>query len=90
LLRNPKLQSLFEPVFIARVPDWNRLVRSFLRTKPETVAKWKVRRSKVLNAKGYEEGEVKTYLEALTANRSFLERQSFLFDPNDRARRDNR
>jgi hypothetical protein len=86
LVRDPKLQRLFEPVFIERLLDWNRLVRSFLRAKPNTAAKWKERTTNLLNTKGYKEGEVNAYLEALTANRPFLERQSTLFAATGRER----
>jgi len=86
LLRNPKLQKLFEPVFIERLADWNRLVRSLLRAKPDTTAQWKERTRKVLAAKDYHDGEVTAYVEGMAANRSFLERQSFLFAANERER----
>jgi len=87
LVRNPKLRNLFDPVFIERLRGWNPLVMSFLRTREKTIAKWKERTRKVLNAADYEEGEVNTYLEALTTNRSLLERHSFLFSPAIRGRR---
>jgi hypothetical protein len=90
LLRNPTLQNLFEPVFVERLADWNRLVRSLLRAKPDTTAPWKERTRKVLATKDYHEGEVTAYVEGMAANRSFLERQSFLFAANERERRPNR
>jgi hypothetical protein len=87
--RNPKLRGLFEPVFIERLPKWNQLVTSFIGTNPARAAKWKQRTRKVLGASGYDDNEVNDYLEALAANRSFLERQSLLFGPGDRVHRGN-
>ncbi len=87
--RNPELRSLFEPIFVDRLPHWNQLVTSFLRTNETTAAEWNERTRKVLNARGYKQDEVSDYLEALGANRPFLERQSFLFGPSDRRRRGN-
>src|SRR5262245_10618157 len=89
LARNQELQPLFDPVFIDRLPVWNRLVKRFLRTNPATVAKWNEKTRTILNATGYGDNEVNDYLNALSANRSFLERQTFLFGPSDRVRRSN-
>jgi hypothetical protein len=87
LARNQELRKLFDPVFIDRLPVWNRLVRSFLRTSPTTAAKWHEKTRRLLNATGYGDNEVNDYLNALAANRPFLERQAFLFGPSDGGRR---
>src|SRR5215471_1847229 len=87
LARNPRLQSLFHPVFIERLPAWDRLVRSFLLTDPEKLTKWKDKTCKLLQTSGYEDNEVSDYLEALDAQRTFLERQSYLFSPGKFVRR---
>ena len=85
--RNQELRQLFDPVFIDRLPVWNRLVRSFLRTNPTTAEKWNEKTRRILNATGYGDNEVNDYLNALAANRPFLERQTFLFGPGDGGRR---
>jgi len=87
LARNQELRQLFDPVFIERLPAWNRLVRSFLRTNPTTAEKWNEKTRRVLNAVGYGDIEVNDYLNALATNRAFLERQTFLFAHSDRGRR---
>jgi len=87
LARNPRLRRLFHSVFIDRMPGWNRLVRSFLQTDPEKITKWKDKAGKILQTAGYENDEASDKLEALDAQRDFLERQSFLFAPPERASR---
>jgi hypothetical protein len=87
LARNQELRKLFDPVFIDRLPVWNQLVTSFLRTNPTTAAKWNEKTRRVLNATGYGDNEVNDNVNALVANRSFLERQAFLFGPSERRRR---
>ena len=83
LSRNLKLRALFEPVFVKRLPEWNKLVKSYLRIKPNAAAssKWKDKGRELLVEKGYEEHEINEYLEALESHRAFLERQLVLFDP---------
>jgi hypothetical protein len=83
LSRNPKLRALFEPVFVERLLEWNKLVRSYLRVNPDTAAgpKWKDKWREVLVEKGFEEHEINEYMEALESHRAFLERQRVLFDP---------
>jgi hypothetical protein len=83
LSRNPELRALFEPVFVKRLPEWNKLVRSYLRIKPDAAAssKWKDKGREMLVKKGYEEHEINEYVEALESHRAFLERQLVLFDP---------
>ena len=87
LARNPGLQALFHSVFIERLPGWNRLVKSLLRTDTSKVENWKNRTCKILQTSGYEDGEVGDHLEALETNRQFLDRQAFLFTPIDSASR---
>ncbi|MDQ2921519.1 MAG: hypothetical protein M3R52_07915 [Acidobacteriota bacterium] len=82
LSRNPKLRALFDPVFVNRVLEWNKVVKGSLRQKPDTAAssKWKDKKRETLAAKAYEEHEINEYMDAIETNRAFLERQSFLFD----------
>lgn len=81
LQRNPKLRALFDPSFLARLPDWNKLVRSYLRIKPDNAvtSKWKDTQRNVLAGRGYQEREIDEYLHTLETNRAFLERQSDIF-----------
>jgi len=78
---NPKLRALFDPVFVNRLLDWNKLVRSYLRNKPDTAesSRWKDKKREMLAEKAYEENEINDYMEALETNKAFLERLSFLF-----------
>jgi len=78
---NPELRALFDPVFVERLRDWNNLVRSYVRTKPDTpeISKWKDETKKMLAERAYDECEINAYLEAIETNRALLERLSFLF-----------
>ena len=77
---NPELRALFDPVFVERLRDWNNLVRSYVRTKPDTpeISKWKDETKKMLAERAYDECEINAYLEAIETNRALLERLSFL------------
>jgi hypothetical protein len=81
LQRNPRLRSSFDPTFVERITDWNRLVRSYLRmqTEPAAVLKWIARQRSLLTEKGYQEHEIDDYFHALEANQPFLERQADIF-----------
>lgn len=78
---NPELRALFDPVFVNRLPDWNKLVKSFLRNQPDAAesSRWKDKKRELLAEKSYEENEINDYMEALETNKAFLERLSFLF-----------
>ncbi|MCI0590521.1 MAG: hypothetical protein L0Y67_02785 [Gammaproteobacteria bacterium] len=82
LLTNPKLQPLFDEVFLERLLDWDTLVRGYLRMKPDTVVSttWKEEMRKMLAAKGYRGQAFEAYSEIIRKNTPFLERHSFLFD----------
>ncbi|MCI0589998.1 MAG: hypothetical protein L0Y67_00050 [Gammaproteobacteria bacterium] len=82
LLTNPKLQPLFDKVFLERLLDWDTLVRGYLQMKPDAAAstRWKERMRKMLAAKGYRGQAFDAYWEIMRRNRPFLERHSFLFD----------
>ena len=43
LVTNAKLRSLFDAVFLKRLPDWDTLVRGYLQITPDTSAstKWR-------------------------------------------------
>lgn len=81
LLRDPKLRALFDPVFIDRLPEWDKLVKGYLRIKPNTTAsaKWKDTKKKILVGKGYQGRQVDEHMQAIEDNRAFLERHAFLF-----------
>jgi hypothetical protein len=81
LKRNPRLQALFEPTFVEKLTDWNRLVRSYLRMPNEEAAvlKWINKQRNALRKKGYQDHEIDDYFHALESNRAFLERQSDIF-----------
>jgi hypothetical protein len=78
---NPKLRALFDPVFVRRLPEWNKLVKGYLRQKPNTAAysRWKDKKRETLAKRHYEEHVINEYMKALETNRAFLERHSFLF-----------
>ena len=80
-LRDPKLQALFNPEFVNRLPGWNELVKSYLRNKPDSAenSSWEDEQRRMLTERAYEENEINEYLEAVENNRAFLERFSFLF-----------
>jgi hypothetical protein len=81
LLRDENLRALFHPVFLDRLPEWDKLVKGYLRNKPKTnaVAKWKDSQKKILVEKGYRGSQADEHLEAIENNRAFLERYAFLF-----------
>lgn len=82
LLTDPKLQSLFDKVFIDRLLDWDMLVLGYLKMKADPTASslWTEEMRTRLAGKGYREPAFDAYLEVLRNNRPFLERYSFLFD----------
>jgi hypothetical protein len=81
LSNTPKLRALFDPLFVDRLLDWDALIKSYLRVKPNTAASstWKDKKKEMLAEKGYEGHEFDAYMEAIENNRAFLERHSFLF-----------
>ncbi|HEV7744712.1 MAG TPA: hypothetical protein VGO56_06930 [Pyrinomonadaceae bacterium] len=81
LLRDEKLRTLFHPVFLDRLPLWDKLVKGYLRNKPKTAAaaKWKDSQRMILIETGYRARQVDEHLEAIENNRAFLERYAFLF-----------
>lgn len=81
LLRDPKLRSLFDPEFLDRLSEWDKLVKGYLRNKPETTAgaKWKDAQRKILIERGYRARAVDEHMQAIENNRAFLERYAFLF-----------
>jgi hypothetical protein len=81
VLSDPKLRVLFEPSFVERLPDWDLLVKGFLKHKPDTTAlsTWKDQMKEMLLSKGNDEHVVDCYFEALDGYRGFLEKHAFLF-----------
>jgi len=77
---DPNLKRLFHPTFVARLPDWDPLVKGYLRCKSETaLTDWKEEMRGKLVSKGYQDHEADEYFEALDNYRRFLAKQSFLF-----------
>ena len=81
LSSNPKLQILFDQVFVERILDFNKLVKGYLRVNRsiEANSKWKSKQKEILTAKAYEDHEIDAHMEALENNKAFLETHSFLF-----------
>jgi hypothetical protein len=81
LSRDPKLRALFEPVFLERLSEWDKLVKEYLRLAAKTTAgtKWKDAKRKLLIEKGYQDREADEHMKAIETNRAFLERHAFLF-----------
>jgi hypothetical protein len=82
LVTNAKLRSLFDAVFLKRLPDWDTLVDGYLRIAPDTPActKWRDEMRKMLAEKGYDKRTCEAYLDSVRDNRWFLERYGDLFD----------
>jgi len=81
LSSNPKLQTLFDPTFVERILDFDKLVKGCLRINSDTEAssKWNGEQREILTAKAYEDHEIDAHMEALENNRAFLETHSFVF-----------
>lgn len=75
LSSNPKLQMLFDHVFVERILDFDKLVKGYLRINPNTeaISKWKGQQREILTAKAYEDHEIDAHMEALENNKAFLE-----------------
>lgn len=82
LLTNRKLQLLFSNRFIERLLDLDVVVRGYLSEAPDAAsdARWKGEMEGMLAAKGYRAHALERHLELMERNRSFLERNAFLFD----------
>jgi hypothetical protein len=81
LTSDPGLRELFEDLFVDRLLDWDKLVKGYLRIKPDNAAnsKWKARQRELLAEKTYEGHEFDAHMTAIENNKAFLERHSFLF-----------
>src|SRR5262245_8588828 len=82
LATNGGLRSLFDAVFLKRLPDWDTLVESYLRIEPDTAAstKWRDEMRKMLAEKGYDKRTCEAYLDCVRDYRWFLERYWYLFE----------
>lgn len=78
---NANLRSLFDAVFLKRLPDWDTLVQGYLQITPDTPAstRWRNEMRKMLAAKGYDRRKSEVYLDSVTDNRLLLERYQYLF-----------
>jgi hypothetical protein len=81
LVTNAKLRSLFDAVFLKRLPDWDTLVKGYLQITRDAPAstKWRDEMRKMLAEKGYDRRTSESHLDSVIDNRLFLERYSFLF-----------
>ena len=83
LLTDPALRSLFHEEFIAKLAQWDDLVRAFLQAKSNGGADdaWKAQIKKGFDKK--KQAWFTSHIKALEKYAPFLERQSFLFSPRN-------
>jgi hypothetical protein len=86
LATNPGLQRFFNKTFVARHRDWDTFVGGYLRAGRDPSARetWKQEMENMVAEKGYRDNAFESYLEAIEENKDFLEKYSFLFDPDRR------
>lgn len=85
LLANRKLQLLFSKRFIERLLDLDVVARGYLSKAPDAASgtRWKEEMERMLAAKGYKAHALERHMELMERNRSFLERNAFLFDADN-------
>lgn len=79
LVTNPRMEELFNRVFIKRLPDWDTLVSGYLQKNLSNAA-WKKKIRKTMAAKGYKRRAFDSYMEIIEKNRDFIKRYAFLFE----------
>ena len=79
LVTNPRMEKLFNRVFIKRLLDWDTLVSGYLQ-KNSSNAAWKKKMRRMMAAKGYKRRAFDAYIEIIEKNRDFIKRYAFLFD----------
>jgi hypothetical protein len=79
MVTNPRMEKLFNRVFIRRLLDWDTLVRGYLQ-KNSSNAAWKKTMRKMMAAKGYKRRAFDAYMEIIEKNKAFIKRYAFLFE----------
>ncbi len=79
LVTNPRMEKLFNRVFIKRLLDWDTLVSGYLQKNSSNVA-WKKKMRRMMAAKGYKRRAFDSYMEIIEKNKDFIKRYAFLFD----------
>jgi len=81
MLSDPKLEKLFDKVFLERLRDWDTLVGSYLKMKSNgsCVDDWKETARKSLKEKRYSRSLIETHLKTIETYSGFLENQAFLY-----------
>ena len=79
LVTNPRMEKLFNRVFIKRLLDWDTLVSGYLQKNSSNVA-WKKKMRRMMAAKGYKRRAFDSYMEIIEKNRDFIKRYAFLFE----------
>jgi len=79
MLTNPRMENLFNRVFIERLLDWDTLVRGYLQGNSSN-ATWKKRMREMMAAKRYKRRAFDAYMEIIKNNRDFIARYAFLFE----------
>lgn len=80
---NPEVQSFFSKGVVEKLLDWDTLVSGYLRLNGNQTeaTNWKNKMRKVLATKRYPSDAFDVYVDVMDKYREFLERNSFLFDP---------
>ena len=79
MLTNPRMEKLFNQVFIKRLLDWDTLVSGYLQKNSSNPA-WKKKMRRMMAAKGYKRRAFDAYMEIIESNQDFIKRYAFLFD----------
>jgi hypothetical protein len=81
MLADPELQTLFNPLFIERLRDWDTLVKGYFQKKDSSARMaWKKKMRRTLALKGYKKRAFDAYLEIIEEHREFIQRYAFLFE----------
>jgi hypothetical protein len=79
MVTNPRMERLFNRVFIKRLLDFDTLVSGYLKEDSSNEA-WKKKMRKMMAAKGYKPHAFDAYMEIIKNNQDFIKRYAFLFD----------
>ena len=81
MLKEPELQKFFHKVFVERIRDWDKVVKSYLTKKPQGpgLDSWKKSMRRLLKKKGYPQWLIETHLTTVETHADFLENQNFLY-----------
>jgi hypothetical protein len=75
VLNDPRMRSLFSKVFVERLHDWDMIVKSYIKTKPEgpELESWKESMKALLKEKNYPQWVIETHLRTVENYAGFLE-----------------